>query len=111
MSKLDSLQAGLESVLGAQIKSLVRDRGELTVTVSAADYSEAAAQLRSAPALRFEQLIDLCGVDYSSYKDQAWGGGRFHETARLAKEKQFNRKVEINATVRQLKSELESLSR
>lgn len=32
-------------------------------------------------------------------------------TARLAKEKQFNRKVEINATVRQLKSELESLSR
>lgn len=32
-------------------------------------------------------------------------------TARMAKEKQFNRKVEINATVRQLKSELESLSR
>ncbi len=32
-------------------------------------------------------------------------------TARLAKEKQFNRKVEINAAVRQLKSELESLSR
>jgi hypothetical protein len=30
-------------------------------------------------------------------------------TARLAKEKQFNRKVEINATVRRLKSELESL--
>lgn len=32
-------------------------------------------------------------------------------TARLEKEKQFNRKVEINAAVRQLKSELESLSR
>ena len=31
--------------------------------------------------------------------------------ARLAKEKQFNRKVEINATLRQLKSELEQLSR
>ena len=31
--------------------------------------------------------------------------------ARLAKEKQFNRKVEINATLRQLKTELEQLSR
>jgi len=31
--------------------------------------------------------------------------------ARLAKEKQFNRKVEINATLRQLKSELQQLSR
>lgn len=30
--------------------------------------------------------------------------------ARLAKEKQFNRKVEVNATLRQLKSELEQLS-
>jgi NADH-quinone oxidoreductase subunit C len=33
--------------------------------------------LRDAPGCRFEQLIDLCGVDYSSYRDQVWEGDRF----------------------------------
>jgi NADH-quinone oxidoreductase subunit C len=77
MSKLDTLQAALESVLGGRIKSLVSARGELTVTVAAADYTASALALRNDPSLRFEQLIDLCGVDYSSYKDQPWEGMRF----------------------------------
>jgi NADH-quinone oxidoreductase subunit C len=37
----------------------------------------AAAALRDAPALKFEQLIDLCGVDYRDYGDDAWRGPRF----------------------------------
>ncbi len=77
MSKLDTLQAALESALGARIGKLVRDRGEITVTVSAIDYLEAARTLRDHPELKFEQLIDLCGVDYSSWKDQPWEGPRF----------------------------------
>lgn len=77
MSKLDTLQAALESALGARLDKLVRDRGEITVTVSAINYPEAARTLRDHPALRFEQLIDLCGVDYSSWKDQPWEGPRF----------------------------------
>jgi NADH-quinone oxidoreductase subunit C len=77
MSKLDTLQAAMESALGARLKMLLRDRGELTVTVSAADYVAAATVLRDQADLRFEQLIDLCGVDYSSYKDQPWEGPRF----------------------------------
>ena len=77
MSKLDTLQSALESVLGGHIKTLVRDRGELTVTVGAADYADAVLKLRDDPALKFEQLIDLCGVDYSGYKDQPWEGPRF----------------------------------
>ena len=77
MSKLDDLQAALESVLGATLKKLVRDRGEITIHVAAADYLEAARRLRDDPALKFEQLLDLCGLDYSSYKDQAWEGPRF----------------------------------
>ena len=77
MSKLDDLQAALESVLGATLKKLVRDRGEITIHVAAADYLEAARRLRDEPALQFEQLLDLCGLDYSSYKDQAWEGPRF----------------------------------
>ena len=77
MSKLDILQASLASVLGDRLKTVVRDRGEITITVKAADYLAVAKSLRDDPALRFEQLIDLCGVDYSSYKDQPWDGLRF----------------------------------
>jgi NADH-quinone oxidoreductase subunit C len=77
MSKLDNLKAALESVLGNQIKKLVTDRGEITITVSADDYIAVVTQLRDHASLKFEQLIDLCGVDYSSFKDQAWDGPRF----------------------------------
>lgn len=69
--KLATLQAALESVLGDKIKRLVLDRGELTITVSAADYEGVARTLRDDASLKFEQLIDLCGMDYSTYKDGA----------------------------------------
>ncbi|HWI10858.1 MAG TPA: NADH-quinone oxidoreductase subunit C [Burkholderiaceae bacterium] len=75
--KIDILEAALTAVLGDRVKTLVRDRGELTVTVSAANYIESALLLRDHAELKFEQNIDLCGVDYSSYKDQAWEGPRF----------------------------------
>ena len=75
--RLDQLQAALETVLGDAIKSLLRDRGEITVTVGAEAYLDAARRLRDDPSLRFEQLIDLCGVDYSDYKNQPWDGLRF----------------------------------
>jgi NADH-quinone oxidoreductase subunit C len=77
MSRLDVLEAALTAVLGERAKKMVRDRGELTVTVAATDYIEAALLLRDHTDLKFEQLIDLCGVDYSSYKDRAWEGPRF----------------------------------
>jgi NADH-quinone oxidoreductase subunit C len=63
--------------LGDLVKGLVRDRGEITITVSAANYLQAAQKLRDDPALKFEQLIDLCGVDYSDYKNEAWDGLRY----------------------------------
>ena len=81
--KLDTLQAALESVLGARLKSIVRDLGELTITVSASDYAWAALSLRDDPALGFEQLIDLCGVDYSSYRDRPWDGLRYAVVSHL----------------------------
>jgi NADH-quinone oxidoreductase subunit C len=77
MSRLDILEAALTAVLGERAKKLVRDRGELTVTVMAADYIEASLLLRDHADLKFEQLIDLCGVDYSSYQDRQWDGPRF----------------------------------
>lgn len=77
MTHIETLQQALEAVLGSRIKKLVVDRGEITVTVSSAEYLEVALALRDDPALRFEQLIDLCGVDYSEYRDQPWDGARF----------------------------------
>lgn len=76
-SRIESLKAALQKVLGAQIQSLTEGLGELTVVVKAADYLAVAAKLRDDPALRFEQLIDLCGVDYRDYGDGAWNGLRF----------------------------------
>ena len=75
--RLDALQAALEAALGGRITQLKRERGEITITVSAADYLAVARQLRDDKTLGFEQLIDLCGVDYSSYKDMPWDGSRF----------------------------------
>ncbi|HEY4068075.1 MAG TPA: NADH-quinone oxidoreductase subunit C [Burkholderiaceae bacterium] len=75
--KLDILEAALTAVLGERVKKLVRDRGELTLTVSAANYIESALLLRDHAELKFEQNIDLCGVDYSAYKDLPWEGPRF----------------------------------
>ena len=83
MSKLDTLQAALESVLGDRLKKLVRDRGEISITVAAADYAAVALTLRDHVDLHFEQLIDLCGLDYSSYKDQAWEGARYSVVSHL----------------------------
>jgi NADH-quinone oxidoreductase subunit C len=77
MTRLDTLQSALETVLGPRLKSLVRNLGEITITVSADDYLDVARTLRDDPALKFEQLIDLCGLDYSSWKDQPWEGPRY----------------------------------
>ena len=77
MSKLDTLQETLTAQLGARVKKLDRALGELTLTVAAADYLETATLLRDHADLKFEQLVDLCGVDYSSYRDVAWEGPRF----------------------------------
>jgi len=77
MSKLDTLRAALETVLGPKIRTLVSDRGEITVTVRADDYIGAALLLRDRAELRFEQLVDLCGLDYSGWKDRPWEGPRF----------------------------------
>ena len=58
MSKLDTLQEAITAQLGGRVKKLDRAVGELTLTVAAADYIEAALLLRDHPDLKFEQLAD-----------------------------------------------------
>ncbi len=76
-AKLDLLQAALEAALGPKLVELVRQRGELTAHVKATDYLAVARQLRDDPALAFEQLIDLCGLDISTWKNAGTDGARF----------------------------------
>ena len=75
--RLDRLEAALKGALGERLQAFKRDRGELTATVRAADLLDVARTLRDDPTLKLEQLVDLCGVDYSAYKDQPWEGPRF----------------------------------
>ena len=51
--------------------------GELTVEINPSDYKNFAQKLRDHPGLRFEELIDLCGIDYQTYGDRPRQGGRF----------------------------------
>ena len=71
------LGESIAAVLGAKVKSLKVALGEVTVTVAAADYLAAATLLRDTAGCQFEQLIDLCGVDYSEYKDGQHEGLRY----------------------------------
>jgi NADH-quinone oxidoreductase subunit C len=73
----EALQNQIKETLGAKAKSVTVALGEVTVVVDAADYLEAARLLRDAPGCRFEQLIDLCGMDYSDYREGEWEGPRF----------------------------------
>jgi len=54
--------------------------GELTIEVPAADYLAAAGKLKN---MGFEQLIDLCGVDYAAYGDRPREGLRFAAVVHL----------------------------
>ena len=68
---IQTLEAALHDVLGGRVKHLESALGELTLTVSAADYHAVCQTLRDDARLGFEQLLDLCGLDYSGYKDGA----------------------------------------
>ena len=62
-SKLETLKANLEAAFGGRLSSITESVGELTIVVKASEYLDVAKQLRDDASLKFEQLIDLCGVD------------------------------------------------
>ncbi len=75
--KLEKLEAALRNVLGEQLQSLTLALGEVTIVVKDTDYLATMRSLHEHAELKFEQMIDLCGVDYSTYGDGAWDGPRF----------------------------------
>lgn len=80
-AKLELLSQNLQKHLGEQIRSQQIALGEITIDVDAADYLAVMTMLRDEPELRFEQLMDLCGVDYSTYTQ--WSGKRFAAVSQL----------------------------
>ena len=81
-TKIEALELALKNVLGEGAAITVA-LGEVTVVVKAGEYLAAMQKLRDEPSLRFEQMIDLCGVDYSEYKAGEWDGPRFAVTSHL----------------------------
>jgi NADH-quinone oxidoreductase subunit C len=81
--RLTLLKERLEKVLGKKIARLHDALGELTLVVRAEDYLDVAQSLRDDASLGFEQLIDLCGVDYSDYSNATWEGPRFAVVSHL----------------------------
>ena len=81
-TKIEALELALKNALGEGAAITVA-LGEVTVVVKAKDYLASMQKLRDDPALRFQELVDLCGVDYSSYGEGTWDGLRFAVVSHL----------------------------
>ncbi|MBA2548659.1 MAG: NADH-quinone oxidoreductase subunit C, partial [Burkholderiaceae bacterium] len=77
MNRLDQLAERLKSAFGDRLQSLVIAFDEVTIVIKGTDHLSVAVALRDDSALAFEQLIDLCGVDYSTYGEGAWDAARY----------------------------------
>lgn len=82
-AKLELLSLNLQKHIGDRICLRQVALGEVTIDVAATDYLEVMMILRDEPELRFEELMDLCGVDYSLYKNGEWAGKRFAAISHL----------------------------
>lgn len=82
-TKLERLEALLMGVLGSHIQHLSVALGEVTIVIKSSDYFFVMSVLKDHADLRFDELIDLCGVDYSTYGDGAWEGARFAVVSHL----------------------------
>lgn len=95
-AKLEHLSAQLKLALGDGLIRLEQTLGEITVEVRASQLIEVAEKLKTHAELRFEQLIDLCGVDYQEYGDGRWEGARFAVVLHLLSIS-LNQRVRIRA--------------
>ena len=93
------LKTTIAQALGSSAKRIGVSRGEVTVVVESGDYLAAARTLRDAPGCKFETLVDLCGVDYSEYKDMGEGEGGGHADGRFCIVSHFL-SVSLNQRVR-----------
>ena len=79
----EQIKLSLAAALGDKATDVLVALGEVTVTVRASDYVAAMQILRDAPDCKFEQLLDLCGMDYSTYREVGREGPRFGVVSHL----------------------------
>jgi len=79
----EALKETVVATLGDKARRVEVRLGEVTVIVTAEHYLDVMQTLRDAPGCRFEQLIDICGVDYSTYRDGMYEGLRYASVAHL----------------------------
>jgi NADH-quinone oxidoreductase subunit C len=73
----DTLTESLKAAFGERLTSVEETHGMVTAVVRAGDLLAVMRELRDRPEFAFDQLTDLCGVDYSSYGDRAWDGASY----------------------------------
>lgn len=67
MASIEVLLAQAKQRFGESLLEEQTDRSELTLTIDKTSVLDVCKELRDNPVFGFEQLIDLCGVDYSDF--------------------------------------------
>ena len=88
------LQAACTQILGDKVSKIILAYDELTIECQPENYLDIMTTLRDHEDLHFESLVDLCGVDYSTYKNEAWQGKHFAAVSQLVSVK-HNQRVRV----------------
>lgn len=88
---VNDLYPVVQNVLGDKASKVVLALGEITVECLPEHYLNIMTTLRDHADLHFESLVDLCGVDYSTYKNEPWEGKRFAVVSQLVSVKNNQR--------------------
>ena len=88
------LHASVQNILGDKASKILLALNEVTVECLPEHYLDIMTTLRDHEDLHFESLVDLCGVDYSTYKNEAWQGKRFAAVSQLVSVK-HNQRVRV----------------
>ena len=76
-TRLETLTKNIKTILGKSVTKQIVHLDELTIECASKDLLKVVKTLRDHKKLQFDQLIDLCGVDYSDYANGTWEGQRF----------------------------------
>ena len=92
------LHASVQNILGEKASKILLAFDEVTIECQPEHYLDIMTTLRDHEDLHFESLVDLCGVDYSIYKNEVWQGKRFAAVSQLVSVKN-NQRVRVRVWV------------
>ncbi|MCE2679655.1 MAG: NADH-quinone oxidoreductase subunit C [Burkholderiales bacterium] len=95
--KLEALKGAVQQALQAFEVNYLTALNELTIEVRQSDYLAVCQKLKDDRALRFDQLIDLCGMDYSTYRNEVKESQIFAVVLHLLSV-ELNQRIRVRAT-------------